>query len=69
MVGLMRTSRFDYAFLSGMISHHAGAITMARWETQIGAHPLLRRIAMKIIRDQAKEDGKMIEMRVSCYGS
>ena len=34
MTGLMRTTRFDFAFLSGMIPHHAGAITMARWETQ-----------------------------------
>ena len=69
MTGLMRTSRFDFAFLSGMIPHHSGAITMARWETQDGTHPLLRRIAAKIIRDQAREVGEMIQMRISWYGS
>ena len=69
MKGLMRTNRFDFAFLSGMIPHHSGAITMARWETQDGTHPLLRRIAAKIIRDQARETGQMIQMRISWYGS
>lgn len=69
MTGLMRTSRFDYAFISAMIPHHSGAITMARWETQSGTHPLLRRIAAKIIRDQAKEAGELVQMRVTWYGS
>lgn len=69
MVGLSRTNRFDYAFLSAMVAHHSGANTMARWETQAGEHPLLQRIAAKIIRDQAKEVGDMIEMRVSWYGA
>ena len=69
MQGLLRTSRFDYSFLSGMIPHHSGAITMARWETQAGTHPLLRRIAARIVRDQAGEVGEMIQMRISWYGS
>lgn len=69
MTGLMKTSRFDYAFVSAMIPHHAGAITMARWETQAGTHPTLRKIAMNIIRDQAREVGQMIAWRVSWYGS
>ena len=69
MQGLMHTSRFDYAFLSGMIPHHSGAITMARWETQAGTHPALRRMAAKIIRDQAREVGDMIDMRTRWYGS
>lgn len=69
MTGLMRTNRFDYAFLSAMISHHSGANVMARWETQAGMRPVLRRIAMKIIRDQAKEVGQMIQMRVEWYGA
>jgi uncharacterized protein (DUF305 family) len=69
MTGLMHASRFDYAFLSSMIPHHAGAITMARWEAQAGTHAALRKIAASIIRDQAKEIGQMISWRVSWYGS
>lgn len=68
MAQLMRTPRFDHAFVSAMIPHHAGAITMARWETQAGTHPQLRKIAMNIIRDQAKEVGQMIGWRVAWYG-
>lgn len=69
IAGLMNSSRFDYVFISGMIPHHAGAITMARWETQQGTHPLLRTLAAKIIRDQATEIGQMIRWRLSWYGS
>jgi uncharacterized protein (DUF305 family) len=68
MAGMMRAPRFDYAFLSSMIPHHAGAITMARWEEQAGTHAALRKIAAGIIRDQAKEIGQMINWRVSWYG-
>lgn len=68
MKGLMRSSRFDYDFLSAMIPHHAGAITMARWEAQAGTHPKLRKIAMNIIRYQAEEVGRMIGWRVAWYG-
>ena len=69
ITGLMNSSRFDYVFISGMIPHHAGAIVMARWETQQGTHPLLRMLAAKIIRDQANEVGQMIRWRLSWYGS
>ena len=68
MKGLMMTGRFDYAFLSDMIPHHAGAITMARWETQVGSHLVLRRIAKKIIRDQGMEIGEMMQMRMNWFG-
>ena len=69
MASLMHASRFDYAFLSAMVPHHAGAITMARWEAQAGTHALLRKMAAGIIRDQAKEVGEMIGWRVSWYGN
>lgn len=68
MKGLQMTGRFDYAFLSAFIPHHSGANTMARWETQEGTHPVLRQMAKKIIRDQAKEIGEMIDMRMRWYG-
>lgn len=68
MKGLMMTGRFDYAFISAMIPHHSGANVMARWETQEGTHAVLRQIAKKIIRDQAREIGDLIDMRTAWYG-
>ena len=69
MGGLMSSPRFDYEFLSGMIPHHAGAITIARWETQAGTHAALRKIAAHIIRDQSREIGDMIQLRATWYGN
>lgn len=68
MKGLMMSKRFDYAFLSAMIAHHSGANTTARWQTQEGTKLVLRRMAKKIIRDQAGEIGEMIAMRKAWYG-
>lgn len=67
--GLRNSPRFDYAFLSGMIPHHAGAITMARWETQAGTHAALRRMAAHLIHDESVEVGDMIQLRINWYGS
>lgn len=69
MRDLMRAKRFDYEFLSGMIPHHAGAITMANWEIKSGTHAALKSIAANIVRDQAKEIGRMIGWRISWYGA
>lgn len=68
MKGLMMSKRFDYAFLSAMIAHHSGANTTARWQTQEGTKLVLKRMAKKIIRDQAGEIGEMIAMRKAWYG-
>jgi uncharacterized protein (DUF305 family) len=68
MDSIMMSSRPDYAFLSEMIPHHAGAITMAQWELKSGTHAKLKQIAANIIRDQSKEIGQMIQLRTSWYG-
>jgi uncharacterized protein (DUF305 family) len=69
MHAMMMSPRFDYTFISSMIPHHAGAITMANWELSSGTHAQLKTIAGKIIGDQAREIGGMIAMRKSWYGS
>ncbi len=69
MNGMMMSPRFDYAFISSMIPHHAGAITMANWEIGAGTHAQLKQVAQTIIRDQAKEIGEMIQMRTTWYGA
>lgn len=49
MTSLMNSSRFDYTFLSEMIAHHAGAITMANWELRSGTHRGMKTIAAGIV--------------------
>lgn len=66
---MMMSPRFDYAFISSMIPHHSGAITMANWQLDSGTHARLNQIAQAIIRDQAKEVGEMIQLRKAWYGS
>jgi uncharacterized protein (DUF305 family) len=67
MEGLMMTGRFDYAWISAVMPHHAAAITMSRWETQAGEKRILRLLAKSIIRKQAREIGDLIEMRQAWY--
>jgi uncharacterized protein (DUF305 family) len=69
MNAVMMSSRPDYEFLSEMIPHHAGAITMAQWELKSGTHAKLKQIAANIIHDQSKEIGEMIQLRTSWYGA
>lgn len=68
MAGLMRSPRFDFAWLSAVIPHHASAITMSRWATQEADHRVLRLMAKNVIRKQAGEIGEMISMRQRWYG-
>jgi|tagenome__1003787_1003787.scaffolds.fasta_scaffold20096588_2 uncharacterized protein (DUF305 family) len=46
---------FDKRFLTMMISHHEGAITMAKEEVAKGANPDATALAQKIIKDQQTE--------------
>ncbi|GIF01736.1 DUF305 domain-containing protein [Paractinoplanes rishiriensis] len=46
---------FDRHFLTMMISHHEGAITMATEETERGFNPDAKALAQKIITDQQAE--------------
>lgn len=45
----------DVAFVKGMISHHKGAIEMAKVELKYGKDPELRKLAEAIIRAQNTE--------------
>lgn len=68
MEGLMRSRRFDFAWISAVIPHHSAANVMARWETQEGEHRVLRLLAQNVIRKQAAEVGELISMRKRWYG-
>ncbi|MFI5894888.1 DUF305 domain-containing protein [Actinoplanes sp. NPDC051513] len=50
---------FDKQFLTMMISHHEGAITMAKLETAQGSNPDAKALAEKIITDQQAEITEM----------
>lgn len=45
----------DVHFMSGMISHHAQAIAMAKWAPTHGADPAIQRLAARIINAQQDE--------------
>ena len=45
----------DIHFMSGMIGHHAQAITMADWVPTHGASPAIQRLAERIVNGQSDE--------------
>lgn len=45
----------DIDFMSGMIHHHAQAITMSRWAPSRGASPAVQRLTARIINAQTDE--------------
>ncbi len=53
------TGNADVDFVRNMISHHQGAIDMAKVELAHGKDPELRKMAQKIIADQEKEIAQM----------
>ncbi len=65
---LMRSKKFDRAFIDMMIQHHRGAIRMARVELAEGKDPQLRELAQAIIRDQSTEIEEMNAWRRAWYG-
>jgi uncharacterized protein (DUF305 family) len=46
---------FDKQFLTMMVGHHEGAITMAQEETTKGSNPDAKALAQKIVADQQAE--------------
>ncbi|TNH28718.1 DUF305 domain-containing protein [Micromonospora orduensis] len=55
-------AEFDKQFLTMMISHHQGAITMAQQETAQGSNPDAKTLAAKIITDQQAEITQMQDL-------
>ncbi|MDQ3996099.1 MAG: DUF305 domain-containing protein [Gemmatimonadota bacterium] len=49
----------DIHFMSGMISHHAQALVMARWALTHDASPAVRRLAERIVNGQEDEIATM----------
>lgn len=60
---------FDRAFVDMMITHHAGAIRMARAELSKGSNPALKKIAQAIVAAQTKEITEMNSWRKQWYGA
>lgn len=56
---------FDRAFLSMMVPHHAGAVTMAKVELAKGADPELKALARDIVAAQRRE---LAQMRAQLAG-
>ena len=69
MGALANAKPFDRAFIDEMISHHQGAIRMARAELVKGSDPELRKIATAIVAAQKKEIEQMNSWRKQWYGS
>jgi uncharacterized protein (DUF305 family) len=60
---------FDRQFIDMMITHHRGAILMARAELRRGKDPSLRKIARLIVAAQAEEIRRMNAWRTAWYGA
>lgn len=50
---------FDKQFLTMMIAHHQGAVTMSKEQLQKGSNPDAKTLAQKIIADQENEIAQM----------
>ena len=60
--------QFDYQFIKSMITHHQGAIDMAKSALTNSQHPEIRQAAQKIINDQTTEIDQMKNWRMQWYG-
>lgn len=59
-VAMLKTAKpFDAAFLKMMITHHEGAIAMAKAELKKGQDPELKALAQNIIKTQQREIAQM----------
>jgi uncharacterized protein (DUF305 family) len=58
-LGSTKGAEFDEMFLTSMIEHHEGAVTMARQEVSSGRSADAKSFAEKVIDDQTAEIAKM----------
>ena len=58
-----RGAVFDRLFLAGMISHHEGAVLMARDEMEAGSDTLALELAADVAAGQQAEIGRMVDIR------
>lgn len=56
-------AEFDRMFLTMMIEHHQGAVTMAQQEVDQGSNPDAKQLAEKIVADQNAEIARMRELQ------
>ena len=56
---------FDQMFLTMMIEHHRGAVTMAQREVEQGGNPDAKQLAEKIVADQNAEISRMQQLQAS----
>jgi len=66
---LEKAKPFDRAFIDAMVTHHKGAIAMAKDELAKGKHAELREMANDIIGAQTEEMARMREWHEAWYGS
>lgn len=57
----------DKAFLSGMVTHHAVAVDMAKAELASGRNPQVKALAQKVIDAQTKEISTMSRIASTSY--
>lgn len=58
-MGSMKGPEFDEMFLTSMIEHHQGAVTMAQEEVTSGKNAAAKTFAQKVIDDQTAEIAEM----------
>jgi uncharacterized protein (DUF305 family) len=71
MTGMMAEldgPRLEATFMSMMIPHHEGAVSMARLATERAVHPELKQLAEQIVADQTREIGQFNQWLADWYG-
>jgi uncharacterized protein (DUF305 family) len=69
MPQLEEASDFDMAFINAMITHHQGAIRMARVEIDRGADAQLKALARRVVVAQSREIDQLNRWHAAWYGS
>jgi uncharacterized protein (DUF305 family) len=70
MMGMMTGlsgPRLEATFMSMMIPHHEGAVSMARLVVDRAVHPELKQLAEQIIADQSREIGQFNQWLAAWY--